>query len=381
MARDLDLMAAKGPEDVYKTGSSGDDRVPVMQDSARGNLDSTFVNAFLNAGFGIDKLVLPAGGGGGVGTGDGGGATDTPTTNTTQESTHWIYKNKDHGKMSAAASMGMVMLWDVENGLSKIDRLMYTDDPFVTAGACLAVGVTSCGVRLEMDPALALLSEKLDSTSDEVKIGAILGLGLAYAGTGREEVVELLAPIASETDDVSMDVSSIAALAMGLTCVGSPHDECTAAILSGLTCRSEVELGLPLAPLMVLGLGLTYLGRQEDAETTIEVLKTLPPRINKTAETLLLACAYCGTGSVLVIQRLLAILSSSHTSSDGDDGEHGANVEGAGEEAQKVKKNEGDGAEGEPGTPAPATGAGAGAGAGAPMKDAKAKTTVGTTEP
>jgi hypothetical protein len=43
-------------------------------DSARGNLVGTFVNAFVNAGFGNDKLMVTA-----------------------EEGSSWIYKNKDHG--------------------------------------------------------------------------------------------------------------------------------------------------------------------------------------------------------------------------------------------------------------------------------------------
>ena len=43
-------------------------------DSARANLAGTFVNAFVNAGFGNDKLMVEA-----------------------EEGSSWIYKNKDHG--------------------------------------------------------------------------------------------------------------------------------------------------------------------------------------------------------------------------------------------------------------------------------------------
>jgi hypothetical protein len=36
------------------------------------------------------------------------------------ENVHWIFKNKDHGKISATASLGMVTLWDVEGGLPQV---------------------------------------------------------------------------------------------------------------------------------------------------------------------------------------------------------------------------------------------------------------------
>lgn len=49
-------------------------------DSARGNLAGTFVNAFVNAGFGNDKLMVEA-----------------------EEGNSWIYKNKDHGTFRFAS--------------------------------------------------------------------------------------------------------------------------------------------------------------------------------------------------------------------------------------------------------------------------------------
>lgn len=55
-------------------------------DSARGNLAGTFVNAFVNAGFGNDKLMVEA-----------------------DEGNSWIYKNKDHG------------MWDQSRLLSLVD--------------------------------------------------------------------------------------------------------------------------------------------------------------------------------------------------------------------------------------------------------------------
>ena len=62
------------------------------------------------------------------------------------------------------------------------------------AGALLAVGITNCGVQDECDPAYALLCESVNHTDDNVRIGAIMGLGLAYAGTQKAEVQVGLAP-------------------------------------------------------------------------------------------------------------------------------------------------------------------------------------------
>jgi hypothetical protein len=55
-------------------------------------------------------------------------------------------------------------------------------------GALLAVGILNCGVQHENDPAYALLYDFVDKPDATVRIGAIMGLGLAYAGTRKEEV-------------------------------------------------------------------------------------------------------------------------------------------------------------------------------------------------
>lgn len=51
-----------------------------------------------------------------------------PATTSSAANTHWIFKNKDHGKTTATASIGMVTLWDVEGGLPQIDKYLYSTD-------------------------------------------------------------------------------------------------------------------------------------------------------------------------------------------------------------------------------------------------------------
>jgi hypothetical protein len=114
------------------------------------------VNAFVNAGFGTDKLVMPSSEGSGGENGEGGPrrqlasparaglaeglpgrglsrlhsqAATHPHARAHQvaihsitSSVHWIFKNKDHGKTAATASLGLISLWDVEGGLPAIDK-------------------------------------------------------------------------------------------------------------------------------------------------------------------------------------------------------------------------------------------------------------------
>jgi len=288
LARDLDVVEAKTPEDVYKTHLA-EGRAPsgaAAVDSARANLAATFVNAFVNAGFGHDKLLTKPG--------------------DEASEVSWIYKNKDHGKMAAAASLGCITLWDVEGGLSLIDKYTHAADPQVVAGALLAIGINTCGVRTEVDPAFALLHEHTAKDAKEVRCGAALGLGLAYAGAQRREVADLLAPIVVDEAN-GMEVAGCAALALGLAFVGTADEDCVQALLTCLMCRSQTDLKQPFARLTCLALGLLFLGRGSAADATAEVLKTLHPGIARFAAATLDGCAYAGTGDVLKVQQLLQI--------------------------------------------------------------------------
>lgn len=63
------------------------------------------------------------------------------------------------GMLSATASLGFILLWDVDGGLTQIDKYLYSSEDFIKAGALLACGIVNSGVRNECDPALALLSD------------------------------------------------------------------------------------------------------------------------------------------------------------------------------------------------------------------------------
>ncbi|KAG6545593.1 hypothetical protein Mapa_012947 [Marchantia paleacea] len=291
LARDLDVMEPKTPEDIYKAhlvdGRAG---AGASVDSARQNLAATFVNAFVNAGFGQDKLMT---------------APNVESSSGSNASS-WLFKNKEHGKASAAASLGLILLWDVDDGLPQIDKYFYSSDNHVIAGALLAVGIVNCGVRNECDPAYALLYESVNKEDSTIRIGAIMGLGLAYAGSQKEEVLELLTPIVTDAK-VGIDVAGFAAMSLGLIYVGSCNEEVAQSILHALMERSESELGEPMGRFLCHGLGLLYLGKQDDVDATMEVAKTLNPKISQYCQVTLDSCAYAGTGNVLKVQRLLGL--------------------------------------------------------------------------
>lgn len=101
LGRELNILDAKTPEDIYKSHLENSRGSGASVDSAKQNLANSFVNSFVNAGFTNDKLML-----------------------TDEDSNSWVYKNKDMGMLSATASIGMIHQWNVEGGLGIIDRFM-----------------------------------------------------------------------------------------------------------------------------------------------------------------------------------------------------------------------------------------------------------------
>lgn len=61
LAQDLKITEAKTPEDVYKSEQTESRGFSATIDSARQNLANMFVNAFVNCGFGNDKLMTEEG--------------------------------------------------------------------------------------------------------------------------------------------------------------------------------------------------------------------------------------------------------------------------------------------------------------------------------
>ncbi|KAJ7910625.1 armadillo-type protein [Mycena leptocephala] len=252
--KELGVTDPKSLEDVYKTHLENTRPTTLANvDSARGNLAGTFVNAFVNAGFGNDKLM--------------------------------------HGMMSATASLGLSLLWDTDLGLSHVDKYTYSWRP-------LATGILNSGVRTEADVAKGLIGEYVDNKSVPLKTSAIMGLALAYAGSHREDLLQLLIPHIS--DDATMEIASLATLALGFIFVGSENGEITSTILQTLMEKAERGDSGSMRSGHGYGIGLARRVGHDH-----ETLKAIEHPISKTAQIVVEACAFAGTGNVLKVQAML----------------------------------------------------------------------------
>ncbi|CAD6580866.1 MAG: proteasome regulatory particle base subunit, partial [Tremellales sp. Tagirdzhanova-0007] len=273
---------SRSVEDIYKAHLEPT-RSTQSTDSARNNLASTFVNAFVNAGFGNDKLMVNA-----------------------AEGQSWIYKNKDEGMMSATASIGMSMLWDSEAGIDHIDKYSYSSEEQIKAGAFLAMGILHSGIRTDPDVAFALLEEHVDNKSVPLKVSAMNGIAVAYAGSYRQDIAQKILPhVADDTN--TMEVAAMAALALGFVFVGSGDGEIASAILQTLMERDEAQLNSEWSVFMGLALGLVFLGTQDASEATIETLRAIEHPLSRSAQIVVDVCAFAGTGNVLKVQEMLHV--------------------------------------------------------------------------
>ena len=298
LAKELNILDPKSPEDIYKSHLESSRTAGLTNtDSARHNLASAFVNAFVNAGFGDDKLMLVP-----------------------ENKSSWVWKTKDEGMLSTAASLGMLLQWDVEVGLDKVDAYTYLDEDYIKAGALLASGIICSGVRNEADPALALLgdSEKLQAKNVHVRMASIMGLGLAYAGSNKEELLDVLLPLITDTS-LEMQLSAMAALSLGMIFVGSAQSDVLEAIIQTFMDEDRSkQLKDKWTRFMALGLALLYFGQQEEVDVIVETLKAIDHPMSKATQVLAEICAWAGTGAVLKLQELLHILNE-HIEDDSEE--------------------------------------------------------------
>jgi 26S proteasome regulatory subunit N1 len=288
LARELQVEDVKKPEQIYK--SQLEERRHDIAESKKLNLADTYANAFVHCGYGKDALMLQTG---------------APGT-----SDPWIHKVANEGQTAATASIGMVNLWNIEEGINNVSDYMDLKDGFAKAGACIGVGIAAGAIITEVDPAMAVLAEQLDSKDQNVVIGAAIGLGMAYAGSERADVIELLTPVILN-GELRCDASAFAALSLGLVCLGRNNGDASETIVQALMLRSEAKhLDMAISRNYVIGLALNFLGVQDRCEVALEMLETIEHPIMKYAKVAILSAAFIGSGNVLKVQSFLKITSA-----------------------------------------------------------------------
>jgi len=212
--------------------------------------------------------------------------------------------------LSATASLGWLYLWDAEDSINQIDPFLYVEDRNIQAGALLAIGMINSTVHNENDPALAILSDYIDSDKPILRATSIMGLGIAYAGSNRDDLKDLLLPIAS---DPSLDsqLVGMAALALGQIFLGQgakADNEIASTMLQTLMDMEAEQLQSPWIKLYGLGLAFLFFGKQDASDAILETLKAIDHPIADETIVMLSMCSFVGTGDVLRIQQMLRLI-------------------------------------------------------------------------
>ncbi|KRW98942.1 Armadillo-type fold [Pseudocohnilembus persalinus] len=297
LAKDLSLLKPKSPEQIYKshlttqTKNYGSDNV----DSLKNNLADTYVNALINAGLQNDSLIIQ---------------TEEDQEKSKQD---WFHKVKGNALTAATASVGLVTMWEPDNGSEEINKFIDVKDGYMKEGACIGLGICNQGMPSDTDPAFALLSEHIEGNDGKdiySKRGAIIGLGIAYAGSNRENIQELLTPIAIDVTE-NLELAAYAALSLGLVFVGSCNGEISETIWQALceVGNDEKLAEHTLTRFFAVALGLLFLGQQEKCEDTLQILESIESdHLKRYCSVCIEGCAFVGSGNVLKIQEMLKLI-------------------------------------------------------------------------
>jgi 26S proteasome regulatory subunit N1 len=201
-------------------------------------------------------------------------------------------------------------------------------------------------VHNENDPALAILSEFIESDKPLLRATSIMGLGIAYTSSNREDLKDLFLPIVSDTS-IDLQISGMAALALGQIFIGQgakSDNEIASTMLQTLMEMEPEQLKSPWVKFYALGLALLFFGKQDASDAIVETLKAIEHPIAHEAIVMLTLCSFAGTGEVLRIQQMLRLCAEKPAEQPKDEKEE--NKEGGTTEGDKKDTGKGEFEEG-----------------------------------
>jgi 26S proteasome regulatory subunit N2 len=214
----------------------------------------------------------------------------------------WFAKASNWARFTATASLGVIHRGHEKESLNLMSTYLPKDSGaggvYTEGGGLFALGL----IHLNHGGAIMdyLLNQLKETTTDVVRHGGCLGLGLAALGTARNDVYEQLKSNLYLDDAVTGEA---AGLAMGLVMVGSKSPE---AIDDMVKYSKETQHEKILRGLAV-GIALTMYGRLEEADTLIELLSTDKDPLLRRSGMYTIGMAYCGSGNNTALKRLLHI--------------------------------------------------------------------------
>lgn len=219
-----------------------------------------------------------------------------------RDNLEWLSRATNWAKFTATASLGVIHKGHEKEALNLMSQYLPKDmgpgSSYSEGGGLYALGLIHANHGGEITD--YLLNQLKEASTDMVRHGGCLGLGLAALGSARQDIYEQLKFNLFQDDAVTGEAAGIA---MGLVMLGTKS---SAAITDMVQYAQETQHEKILRGLAV-GIALTMYGRLEEADALIESLMRDKDPILRWSGMYTLGMAYCGTGNNQAIRRLLHV--------------------------------------------------------------------------
>lgn len=220
----------------------------------------------------------------------------------------WLGKAQNWAKFTATASLGVIHQGNLLEGRKIMEPYLpgsRASSRYIKGGSLYGLGLIFAGYGKEITDELKThILENVSSVGDEdvdvLLHGAALGIGLAGMGTNNLEIYESLKEVLYGD---SSNSGEAAALGMGLIMLGSGEKS---AIDDMFTYAQETQHGNITRGLSV-ALALINYGREELADDLIESLLGHENALLRYGGSITIALAYAGTGNNKAVKKLLHV--------------------------------------------------------------------------
>jgi len=214
----------------------------------------------------------------------------------------WLSRATNWAKFTATASLGVIHKGHEKESLKLMGSYLPKDgssnSTYQEGGGLYALGLIHANHGESIKE--YLLNQLKNATTDMVRHGGCLGLGLAAMGTQQNDIYEQLKFNLYQDDAVTGEAAGIA---MGLVMLGSKSSQ---AIDDMVMYAQETQHEKILRGLAI-GIALVMYGRMEEADALIETLMKDKDAILRRSAMYTLAMAYAGTGNNKAIRTILHV--------------------------------------------------------------------------
>ncbi|XP_074657663.1 26S proteasome non-ATPase regulatory subunit 1-like [Tubulanus polymorphus] len=219
-----------------------------------------------------------------------------------RDNLEWLARATNWAKFTATASLGVIHMGHEKEALALMSSYLPKDSAggsaYSEGGGLYALGMIHANHGGEITE--YLLNQLKDASSEMVRHGGCLGLGLAAMGTARQDIYDQLKFNLYQEDAVTGEAAGIA---MGLVMLGTK----SATGIEDMVAYAQETQHEKILRGLAVGIALTMYGRLEEADTLIESLMRDKDPILRRSGMYTIAMSYCGSGNNEAIRKLLHV--------------------------------------------------------------------------